>query len=133
MQIARFMPPSRTGASSGGRVSCSASAPDRVVWSDQGQSQAMRALAVVWAFLRQSLCGRETTMNGRAARASPVSTSPARTGTAQMIAKSKAEKGQDHAWFAAFAPAKAPEVVVVCSSSAAVRAARSPRRSPARS
>jgi penicillin-binding protein 2 len=30
-----------------------------------------------------------------------------------MIAKSKAEKGQDHAWFAAFAPAKAPEVVVV--------------------
>jgi len=36
-----------------------------------------------------------------------------KTGTAQMIAKSKAEKGQDHAWFAAFAPAKAPEVVVV--------------------
>jgi hypothetical protein len=36
-----------------------------------------------------------------------------KTGTAQVVAKSKAEKGQDHAWFAAFAPAKAPEVVVV--------------------
>jgi penicillin-binding protein 2 len=30
-----------------------------------------------------------------------------------MIAKSRAEKGQDHAWFASFAPVKDPEVVVV--------------------
>ena len=36
-----------------------------------------------------------------------------KTGTAQMIAHSKAEKGQDHAWFAAFAPVRDPEVVVV--------------------
>ena len=36
-----------------------------------------------------------------------------KTGTAQMIANSKASRGEDHAWFAAFAPAKEPEVVVV--------------------
>ena len=30
-----------------------------------------------------------------------------------MIAKSRAERGEDHAWFAAFAPVKEPEVVVV--------------------
>jgi cell division protein FtsI/penicillin-binding protein 2 len=30
-----------------------------------------------------------------------------------MIAKSRADRGQDHAWFAAYAPAKDPEVVVV--------------------
>jgi len=36
-----------------------------------------------------------------------------KTGTAQMIANSKSEKGQDHAWFASFAPARDPEVVVV--------------------
>jgi cell division protein FtsI/penicillin-binding protein 2 len=30
-----------------------------------------------------------------------------------MIAKSKAEKGQDHAWFASFAPVREPEAVVV--------------------
>ena len=36
-----------------------------------------------------------------------------KTGTAQMIANSKADKGEDHAWFASFAPANAPEVVVV--------------------
>jgi peptidoglycan glycosyltransferase len=36
-----------------------------------------------------------------------------KTGTAQMVANSKADKGQDHAWFAAFAPVNNPEVVVV--------------------
>jgi cell division protein FtsI/penicillin-binding protein 2 len=36
-----------------------------------------------------------------------------KTGTAQTIANSKSEKGQDHAWFAAFAPANDPQVVVV--------------------
>jgi cell division protein FtsI/penicillin-binding protein 2 len=36
-----------------------------------------------------------------------------KTGTAQMIAHSKASRGEDHAWFAAFAPARDPEVVVV--------------------
>jgi peptidoglycan glycosyltransferase len=36
-----------------------------------------------------------------------------KTGTAQMIAKSRADKGQDHAWFASFAPVQDPEVVVI--------------------
>src|SRR5207249_8365913 len=36
-----------------------------------------------------------------------------KTGTAQTIANSKSEKGQDHAWFASFAPARDPEVVIV--------------------
>jgi len=36
-----------------------------------------------------------------------------KTGTAQIIANSKSEKGEDHAWFAAFAPAKDPQAVVV--------------------
>jgi cell division protein FtsI/penicillin-binding protein 2 len=30
-----------------------------------------------------------------------------------MIAKSRAEKGQDHAWFASFAPVSEPEAVVI--------------------
>ena len=36
-----------------------------------------------------------------------------KTGTAQTIANSKSEKGQDHAWFTAFAPVKNPEIVIV--------------------
>jgi penicillin-binding protein 2 len=36
-----------------------------------------------------------------------------KTGTAQTVRDSKSEKGQDHAWFTAFAPVKDPEVVVV--------------------
>jgi cell division protein FtsI/penicillin-binding protein 2 len=30
-----------------------------------------------------------------------------------MVANSRSDKGQDHAWFASFAPARDPEVVVV--------------------
>jgi len=36
-----------------------------------------------------------------------------KTGTAQTIAKSDSAKGQDHAWFASFAPADDPQMVVV--------------------
>ena len=36
-----------------------------------------------------------------------------KTGTAQTVANSKSEKGQDHAWFASFAPVRDPEVVIV--------------------
>ena len=36
-----------------------------------------------------------------------------KTGTAQTISKSDSSKGQDHAWFASFAPADDPQVVVV--------------------
>ena len=36
-----------------------------------------------------------------------------KTGTAQSVANSDARRGQDHAWFASFAPADDPQVVVV--------------------
>ncbi len=51
-----------------------------------------------------------------------------KTGTAQTIAKSDAAKGQDHAWFASFAPVDDPAGASwSCSWSAAARAARSRR------
>ncbi|MEK7836393.1 MAG: penicillin-binding transpeptidase domain-containing protein, partial [candidate division NC10 bacterium] len=36
-----------------------------------------------------------------------------KTGTAQTIANSDSARGQDHAWFASFAPADDPQIVVV--------------------
>ncbi|HSD33414.1 MAG TPA: penicillin-binding protein 2 [Gemmatimonadales bacterium] len=116
MQVARFM----AAVANGGvlwrpRLVQRVERPDRgVVWSDQGQVTGHVQLSpVVWAFLRQSLWGVVNDNGTGAAARIPGLDIAGKTGTAQMIAKSKAEKGQDHAWFAAFAPAKAPEVVVV--------------------
>jgi cell division protein FtsI/penicillin-binding protein 2 len=67
---------------------------------------------VVWAFLRQSLLAVVQSGTGVAARIPGLAVA-GKTGTSQTIANSKADKGQDHAWFAAFAPAGTPEVVVV--------------------
>src|SRR2546429_53552 len=66
----------------------------------------------VWAFLRQALWAVVNDGTGIAAKIPGIDIA-GKTGTAQMIAHSKAEKGQDHAWFAAFAPVRDPEVVVV--------------------
>ena len=65
-------------------------------------------------FLRRSLWAvvNEGGGTGAAARIPGLEVA-GKTGTAQMIAKSKSSLGQDHAWFAAFAPVKEPEVVVV--------------------
>jgi penicillin-binding protein 2 len=68
---------------------------------------------VVWGFLRRSLWGVVNDGGtGAAARLTRVAVA-GKTGTAQTIRGSDAAKGQDHAWFAAYAPADDPIVVVV--------------------
>jgi penicillin-binding protein 2 len=67
----------------------------------------------VWAFLRHALAGVVNEGGTGAAARIPGIQVAGKTGTAQSVAKSDAAKGQDHAWFASFAPADDPEVVVV--------------------
>jgi penicillin-binding protein 2 len=88
--------------------------PDRgVVWADTGKVMGHVELSpVVWAFLRASLVAVVQSGTGEAARI-PGLEIAGKTGTSQMMANSRADRGQDHAWFAAFAPAREPEVVVV--------------------
>jgi len=68
---------------------------------------------VIWAFLRSSMSGVVNEGGTGAAARIPGLEVAGKTGTAQTVANSKSEKGQDHAWFASFAPAKDPQVVVV--------------------
>jgi penicillin-binding protein 2 len=116
MQIARFM----SAVANGGvlwrpRLVQRVERADRgVVWTDRGQVSGHVELSpVVWAVLRQSMWAVVNDGGTGVGARLPGLDIAGKTGTAQMISKSKAEKGQDHAWFAAFAPAKAPEVVVV--------------------
>jgi penicillin-binding protein 2 len=67
---------------------------------------------VVWAFLRHALAAVVKDGTGALARVPGVDIA-GKTGTAQTIAKSDSSKGQDHAWFASFAPAADPQYVVV--------------------
>ena len=67
---------------------------------------------LVWAFLRDALRGVVSEGTGRGARLPGIEVA-GKTGTAQTIAKSDSARGQDHAWFASFAPADDPQVVVV--------------------
>jgi penicillin-binding protein 2 len=116
MQIARFM----SAVANGGvlwkpRLVQRIERPDKgVVWSDGGSVTGHVELSpMVWAFLRRSLWS-VVNENGTGAGARIAGLDIAgKTGTAQMIAKSKAEKGQDHAWFASFAPVSEPEAVVI--------------------
>jgi len=85
-----------------------------VVWSDAGTVTGHVTLSpMVWAFLRQSLWAAVNDGGTGAAARIPGLDIAGKTGTAQTIAKSRADKGQDHAWFASFAPVREPEVVVV--------------------
>jgi penicillin-binding protein 2 len=116
MQVARFM----AAVANGGvlwkpRLVQRIERPDRgVVWSDPGHVNGHVELSpVVWAFLKQSLWSVVNDGGTGAGARIPGLDVAGKTGTAQMISKSKAEKGQDHAWFASFAPVKDPEVVVI--------------------
>jgi penicillin-binding protein 2 len=67
----------------------------------------------VWAFLRSALAGVVNEGGTGGGARLPGILVAGKTGTAQSIAKSDASKGQDHAWFASFAPADDPQAVVV--------------------
>jgi penicillin-binding protein 2 len=87
---------------------------DGVVWHDPGRVTGHVELSpVVWAFLRQSLWSVVNDGGTGGGARIPGLDVAGKTGTAQMIAKSKAERGEDHAWFASFAPVHNPEVVVI--------------------
>ena len=117
MQVARFM----SAVANGGvlwkprLVQRIERADKGVVWSDGGSVTGHVELSpMVWAFLRQSLWAVVNSEGGTGGGARIAGLDVAgKTGTAQMIAKSRSDKGQDHAWFASFAPANEPEAVVI--------------------
>jgi penicillin-binding protein 2 len=116
MQVARFM----SAVANGGvlwkpRLVQRIERPEQgVVWSDGGSVTGHVELSpMVWAFLRHALWAVvNEDGTGAGARIAGLDVA-GKTGTAQMIAKSKSEKGQDHAWFASFAPVGDPEAVVI--------------------
>ena len=89
--------------------------PDQgVVFRDSGHVNGNVELSpVVWALIRDGLWAVVNDAGtGGAARIAGLDVA-GKTGTAQIIANSKSERGEDHAWFAAFAPLKEPQAVVV--------------------
>jgi penicillin-binding protein 2 len=116
MQVARFT----SAVANGGvlwkpRLVQRIERPDRgVVWSDSGTVNGHVELnPAVWAFLRHSMWAVVNAGGTGAAARIPGLDVAGKTGTAQMVANSRSDKGQDHAWFVSFAPARDPEVVVV--------------------
>jgi len=88
-------------------------ADGRVLYSDPGRVNGHVELSpMVWAFLRQSLLDVVNGGTGVAAHIPGIEIA-GKTGTAQLVANSRADRGQDNAWFAAFAPANDPQYVVV--------------------
>ena len=88
--------------------------PGRLVYATSSKMTGQVNLApVVWAFLKSALVGVVNDGGTGAAARIPGVLVAGKTGTAQSIAKSDASRGQDHAWFASFAPADDPQVVVV--------------------
>jgi penicillin-binding protein 2 len=116
MQVARMM----SAVANGGvlwkpRVVQRIERPEHgVVFRDPGHVNGHVDLSpVVWAMIREGLWAVVNDGGTGGQARIPGLDVAGKTGTAQTIANSKSEKGQDHAWFAAYAPAKAPEVVVV--------------------
>ncbi|MEX2147852.1 MAG: penicillin-binding protein 2 [Candidatus Rokuibacteriota bacterium] len=116
MQVARFM----SAVANGGvlwkprLVQRIERAERGVVWSDAGTVNGHVELSpAVWALLRQSLWAVVNDGGTGGAARIPGLDIAGKTGTAQTIANSKSDKGEDHAWFASFAPVNAAEVVVV--------------------
>ncbi|HXJ78903.1 MAG TPA: penicillin-binding protein 2 [Candidatus Methylomirabilis sp.] len=116
MQVARMM-----GAVANGGILWQPRLVQRVVASDGTLVYSASSKAtghvdlspVVWAFLRSALVGVVNDGGtGNAARLPGVLIA-GKTGTAQSVANSDSARGQDHAWFASFAPADDPQVVVV--------------------
>jgi penicillin-binding protein 2 len=89
--------------------------PDQgVVFRDAGQVNGNVELSpVVWALIRDGLWAVVNDGGTGGAARIPGLDVAGKTGTAQIIANSKSERGEDHAWFAAFAPVKEPQAVVV--------------------
>jgi penicillin-binding protein 2 len=115
MQVARMM----SAVANGGilfkprLVQRVESAAGRILHSDPGLVNGHVDLSpMVWAFLREALIDVVNEGTGAAARVPGIEIA-GKTGTAQIVANSKASAGQDHAWFASFAPARDPRYVVV--------------------
>ena len=89
--------------------------PDgKLAYSESGKMTGQVDLSpVIWAYLRHAMSGVVNEGGTGAAARLPGLEIAGKTGTAQTVANSKSEQGQDHAWFAAFAPANDPQVVVV--------------------
>ena len=89
--------------------------PDgRLLYSEPSRLSGYVELSpAVWGFLQRSLWGVVNDGGTGAAARLPGIEVAGKTGTAQIIANSDARRGQDHAWFAAYAPAADPQVVVV--------------------
>jgi penicillin-binding protein 2 len=116
MQVARMM----SAVANGGilwkpRLVQRATASDgTLVYSSASEATGHVDLSpVVWAFLRSALVGVVNEGGTGAAARIPGVLIAGKTGTAQSVAKSDSSRGQDHAWFASFAPANDPQVVVV--------------------
>ncbi len=88
-------------------------ADGQLLYSDPGLVNGHLALSpMVWAFLKQSLLDVVNEGTGAEARIPGIDIA-GKTGTAQTIANSRVQRGQDHAWFASFAQVHDPQYVVV--------------------
>jgi penicillin-binding protein 2 len=85
-----------------------------VLYSEQSRMTGHVDLSpAVWAFLRGALWGVVNDGGTGGAARIPGLDIAGKTGTAQKVAKSDSKRGEDHAWFASFAPAHDPQVVVI--------------------